>query len=148
MTIYERRAALFFILLGIAVAVYSTTALNLGSIHAPGPGLFPFVSGAGTALLCVFWLVSNRKYVTECEPLWAERSYIQPLLAVAITCAYAALMEPIGYIPSTLVFLVAWQKIIEREKWPKTIIIAVVATAVMYGLFVYLLGTSLPEFEM
>ena len=67
------------------------------------------------------------------------------LLSVAIMFTYAALMETLGYTLSTLVFLVAWQVLIEHEKWRKTAIIAIVGTASMYVIFVYLLGVALPD---
>lgn len=144
MTKYERNTGVFLILLGTAVAYYSISALQLGTIHQPGPGLFPFVSGTGITVLCVFWLATNRQY-TECEPLWRKGQLLGPVLAVVITTVYAALMEPLGYIPSTLLFLAAWQKIIERENWRKTLIVVVIGTAAMYVIFVHLLGAALPE---
>lgn len=145
MTKYERNTGVFFILLGAAIAAYSLSTLKLGTIHTPGPGLFPFISGAGIAGLSIFWLVANRKSHTEAEPLWEKGQLIGPVLAVIITVVYTALMEPIGYLPSTLLFMVAWQKVIERESWRKTLVVSVIGTAVMYFLFVYLLGTALPE---
>jgi putative tricarboxylic transport membrane protein len=145
MTIYERNAGIFFVLLGAAVAGYSLSSLQLGTIHQPGPGLFPFISGAGIAVLSVFWLTANRKCLTKAEKLWEKGQLIGPVLAVVITVIYTALMEPLGYIPSTMLFLAAWQKIIERESWRKTLIVTVIGTAAMYFLFVYLLSTALPE---
>jgi hypothetical protein len=54
-------------------------------------------------------------------------------------------METSGYISSTLIFVVAWQRIIEHEKWIKTIIIAVLSTVAMCALFVYLLKVPIPQ---
>jgi uncharacterized MnhB-related membrane protein len=54
-------------------------------------------------------------------------------------------MIPLGYILSTLIFLVSWQLMIEREKLLKTAIITIVGTAIMFFLFYYLLGVPLPE---
>lgn len=144
MTIYERRAGLFFILLGVAVSIYTLSTLKLGTIHQPGPGLFPLISGVGIAALAAFWLAANRKCNNDCEPLWQESQWLPPLLGVIVTIVYAALMEPLGYTLSTLIFLLAWQKIIEREKWLKASIIAVVGTVTMYIVFAYLLRVDLP----
>lgn len=148
MTKYERRAGVFFIMLGIAVAIYSLSALQLGTIRQPGPGLFPFISGIGIAALCLAWLAANRRADAEAEPFWQERQWLPPLLAVIITIAYAALMEPLGYTLSTTLFLAAWQKIIERASWRKAAVIAAIGTLAMYILFVHLLGVALPEFEI
>ena len=40
--------------------------------------------------------------------------------------------------------MVCWQKIVEREGWLKTAVIALLSAAVMYTLFVYLLRVYLP----
>jgi hypothetical protein len=53
-------------------------------------------------------------------------------------------METVGYITSTLIFMVAWQQIIEREKWVKTMVISLAGTFAMYALFVYLLRVPIP----
>ena len=57
---------------------------------------------------------------------------------------YGWAMEAVGYITSTLIFMIAWQQIIEREKWLKTMLISVLGTLAMYALFVYLLRVPIP----
>jgi len=145
MTEQERTAGWVFILFGLFVAIYSLFALKIGSVSQPGPGLFPLICGVGIVMLCLLWLFKNRKICLDSEPLWESGNWKGPLLSVTIMFAYAALMEILGYTLSTLVFLVAWQVLIEQEKWRKTAIIAIVGTATMYVLFVYLLGVALPE---
>ena len=44
-----------------------------------------------------------------------------------------------------LLFVIAWQKVIEHEKWLKTMIIALLGTFAMYALFVYLLKVPIPQ---
>ncbi len=145
MTKQERRAGLFLLLLGIAVMYYAIVDLKLGTITQPGPGLFPFISGGGIAILSLIWLLTNLKSIQPHEPLWKKEELRAPLLAVIIIVAYTALMDQLGYILSTILFLVAWQVFIEREKWLKIAMITVIGTAVMYLLFSYLLSVPLPE---
>lgn len=144
MTTQERISGYLFIVFGGFVTVYSATALKIGDISHPGPGLFPLICGIGIILLCVLWLALNWKAVENEGPLWPEGRWKAPAMGVAIISAYAALMDIIGYSLATLVFLISWQVLIENEKWKRTAAIAVVGTAVMYILFVYLLGASLP----
>ena len=145
MTKQERTAGLVFAMFGVATGVYSFTALKIGSISQPGPGLFPLICGSGIVLLCLLWLFQHRNKVSTSEPLWFEGNWHGPALAVVIMIAYTALMEELGYVLSTFLFLVAWQMIVEREKWRKTAVIAVVGSLSMYLLFVYLLKVALPE---
>ena len=56
MTKQERTAGLIFAMFGVATGVYSFTALKIGSIGQPGPGLFPLICGFGIVLLCLIWL--------------------------------------------------------------------------------------------
>lgn len=143
---YERITGLLFILIGVAVIFYSITTLGLGSIKHPGPGFFPFICGLCLVVFSTIWLLATRKEKDEeTKPFWGKGEWIRPLMAVLITSLYGALMDTLGYILVTLLFLVIWQVMIEREKWLKTAIIAVVGTIVMYILFQYLLAVPLPE---
>lgn len=145
MTKHERYAGIFLLLLGIAVMYYAIVDLNLGTITQPGPGLFPFISGTGIAILSTIWILTNLKTMQQHESLWQKGELRTPVLAVVIITAYAALLDPLGYILSTVFFLLAWQIIIEREKWLKTALITVIGTVAMYVIFSYLLSVPLPE---
>lgn len=145
MTKYERAMGFFLIALGIAVVYYAVSALSLGSIKEPGPGFFPAVCGSGIVILSVIWFAGSSKLMAESEVLWEKGQWVAPAIATAVITGYAVLMEPLGYILSTFVFLVAWQFTIEHERWRKTGLIAVIGTAAMYGIFSYLLGVPLPE---
>ena len=143
MTRQERNAGLVFILFGLAVAMYSVTALSTGTIKQPGPGLFPLICGGGIVGLCLLWIFRGSEQICS-EPLWEEKQWIRPVIAVIVLLVYTALMEDLGYPLSTLVFLVAWQRFIENAGWRRTAVISVVGTVAMYILFVYLLSVPLP----
>jgi hypothetical protein len=145
MTNQERRAGLFLICLGLASAYYGMFALRIGTISQPGPGAFPFISGAGIVILCLVWIVANPVPAGKSQPLWSKGQLVRPVVATAAITAYAWLMEPLGYVLSTFAFLVGWQVFVEGEKWRKTTAVAVVGTAAMYLLFVRLLSLALPE---
>jgi putative tricarboxylic transport membrane protein len=146
MTIQERRSAIVLLVLGIAVTFYSVSELKLGTITQPGSGFMPFISGAGITILSILWFITSlKKMEKKSAPLWQKGELKNPLLAVIIIIVYTVLMIPLGYILSTLIFLVSWQLMIEREKLLKTAIITIVGTAIMFFLFYYLLGVPLPE---
>ena len=145
MTKQERMAGLIFAMFGLATGIYSATALKIGTVSQPGPGLFPLICGAGIVLACLVWLLKNRADCRESIPLWSNRNWCRPLLAIVCMAVYAALMEELGYVISTLLFLIAWQVLIEAERWKKTAMIAIVGTVSMYILFVYFLRVALPQ---
>ena len=144
MTRQERNAGLVFLLFGLAVATYSVTALSTGTIKQPGPGLFPLICGGGIVLLCLLWIFRGYSEQICSEPLWEEKQWIRPVIAVIVLLVYTAIMEDLGYPLSTLAFLAAWQRFIENAGWRRTAVISIVGTIAMYILFVYLLSVPLP----
>ncbi len=58
---------------------------------------------------------------------------------------YAWALEAIGYLTSTLLFMIVWQQVVEREKWIKTIVIALLGTAAMFSLFSLFLKVPIPK---
>lgn len=142
----ERLAGLFFLIMGVAVIFYSLRELGLGTIKLPGPGFFPAICGVSIVVFSGMWLLSLRGRQGETEtPFWEKGEWIRPSFAVALTMGYGAIMDDLGFIPATFAFLVAWQFLIEREKWLKTTIISLIGTAAMYTIFQYLLAVPLPR---
>ena len=141
---YERMTALITVLGGMAIMYYAWHTLKLGSIHVPDAGFLPFLCGIGLAILGVVWILVLQ-WTKEQETDSAEkRLWHRPLLSLALMILYGWAMETVGYITSTLIFVIAWQKVIEHEKWLKTMIIALLGTIAMYALFVYLLKVPIP----
>ena len=142
----ERIAAVITSLGGLMIMYHAWSALKLGTIYVPDAGFLPFLCGAGLAVLGIFWLAAfrsreDREYVGET----GKRMPYRPITSLALMILYGWTMEALGYITSTLIFMVAWQQIIEREKWVKTMVIAVLATAAMYSLFKLFLKVPIPE---
>jgi putative tricarboxylic transport membrane protein len=142
---HERITAILTSLAGVSIMVYAWHALKLGSIHVPDAGFLPFLCGAGLAVLGVVWiLILQWKKEQGDESTAEKRLWQRPLLSLVLMVLYGWTMETVGYITSTLIFMVAWQQIIEREKWFKTMVISLLGTLAMYALFVYLLKVPIP----
>jgi len=132
-------------LAGVWIMYYAWYTLKLGSIHVPDAGFLPFLCGAGLAILGIVWLLMLQWTKEQGKEGSAEkRLWHRPLLSLVLMVLYGWAMETVGYITSTLIFMVAWQQIIEREKWIKTLVISVLGTVAMYALFVYLLKVPIP----
>lgn len=142
---YERVMGVLLILIGLAVMYYSYFVLQLGAFNHPGPGFMPFWCGLSVVILSAVWLFGNRKPDENPRPLFGKKGqWVRPLIALAVLIGYAAIMESLGYILSTLIFLLTWQFAVEREKWVRGMVISAVTTAGMYVLFIYLLKVALP----
>lgn len=146
MNAYERITALITSLGGVSIMVYAWRMLGIGSIHVPDAGFLPFLCGAGLAVLGIVWILVLQWTRAEASDRPAEkRLWHRPALSLLLMLIYAWAIETFGYITSTLVFMVAWQKVIEKEKWLKTALISVIGTIAMYALFVYLLKVPIPQ---
>jgi putative tricarboxylic transport membrane protein len=143
---YERITALITIVGGVLITYYAWHTLKLGSIHTPDAGFLPFLCGAGLVILGICWtLVLQWTKEKEDADLAEKRLWQKPLLCLILMVIYAWAIENLGYITSTLIFMMAWEKLIEHEKWFKTALISVLGTLAMYVLFVYLLRVPIPQ---
>lgn len=141
---HDRIAAIFLLLVGLSAGVHSWANLNLGTMQLPGAGFMPFVASSILTLSAGAWLVGSLGKAADPQPFWEGKGWLKPLLAVLIMLLYAFGMPAAGYLLATLLFMLAWQFIIERERWLKATLIAVITTAAMWLLFTRLLGVPLP----
>jgi putative tricarboxylic transport membrane protein len=61
-----------------------------------------------------------------------------------ILLAYILIFVPLGYAISTFLFMLAATMYLDRERWVRNVIYAVVFSAVVYSIFVYVFGVQLP----
>jgi hypothetical protein len=152
-------ANLVVIALGIFVAYHSYYSLRLGILISPGAGFLPFLCGIALIVLGLFWRLQSIRLKSHPQPEHAgdpmaatggvkaarlPGSWVKLFLAFAATVVYAGLFERIGFFLATLVFMLGWQMVVERQRWLKAIIITLLCTAAMYTLFRYLLHVELP----
>lgn len=155
----EKIAAAFLVAFGVFVAYYSHHYLKLGRMIMPGAGFLPYCIGIVLAVLGGAWYA--RTLIVRPAPAKAAeggaadaeaaggpaRSLVLSRLipGILLVVLYAWLFERAGYILSTILFMVGWQKTVEREGWVKTAVIAAVSAAFMYVLFARLLKVFLPS---
>ena len=160
MSISHNVANLVVIALGIFVALYSYYFLKLGILITPGAGFLPFLCGMALIILAISWRIQTMIFkssvrVEPAEELLAaagevgaaplRASRIKLCLAFLTTVIYALLFERIGFFLSTLLFMLGWQMVVERQRWLKAIIITILCAVAMYTLFKSLLRVELPS---
>ena len=155
----EKVSSIVLVAFGLFVAFYSRQYLKLGKMITPGAGFLPYWIGIALAVLGAIWLLdtllSRRGSGAGGEEsaagdAAAEREALRGrvlskfLPGVLLVILYAWLFEKAGYIVSTALFMVGWQKVVEKEGWLKTAVVAVLSAGFMYALFSYLLKVYLP----
>jgi len=122
---------------------------GIGSLTAPGPGLFPFLLAG---ILCVVCLALLLQQVMR--PGLAARSDAPPpldnrrkpfWLVAALLFGYALLLEPLGFVLSSFVCMSVLFKAGNTWRWPAAVAAAAATVAIAYVVFVVLLNVPLPR---
>lgn len=58
--------------------------------------------------------------------------------------AYILIFVPLGYALSTFLFMLAATTYLDRDRWIRNLVYAVVFSVVVYSIFVYVFGVQLP----
>jgi putative tricarboxylic transport membrane protein len=117
----------------------------MGKWRHPGPGFFPFGLAIGLILLSLALVFKHWKKDSSPPPFWPERTWLRPLLGVAILVFYALVVDVIGFIVTTFLFLVIWMWVIERLRWRTILSISVGTTVALYLIFNLFLEVPLPS---
>jgi len=119
-------------------------ALSLGTPHKPGPGFQPVVLGAAfMGLALVYLAMAIPAWRTAGAP-WPFRLWRRPLLGAVAILGYWLCLTILGFVPTTLLFLLYWLGVVERESWRRIALVSVGATAGLYLAFTWILKIRLP----
>lgn len=128
-----------------AITAWSATHLSMGKFKHPGPGFLPFGLAIVLIVLSLVLIFSSRpKKGIAPVPFWPQRTWLRPLLGVAILIFFALVVEWVGFIITTFIFLVIWMGVIERVRWLTILSVSIGTTAVLYLIFALFLDVPLP----
>jgi putative tricarboxylic transport membrane protein len=117
----------------------------MGRVKHPGPGFLPFGLALCLIALSLALIIKSWKRNTSPTPFWPQRTWLRPLLGVAIFVFYALVIQRLGFLLSTFSFLIIWTRLIERVRWRTLIGISIATTAGLYFIFVFFLEVPLPK---
>ena len=143
----DRTAALFFLVFSLFVCQQSVV-IGVGTLSQPGPGLLTFGAGAGVGGLAFLLLIQpivskeRRSEVAPDERTLRKGRFILICLSLF---GYTMAVNWLGFLPSTFVFVIFIFRVVESEKWWRTILESVLITIGNYLIFVGWLDLSLPK---
>ncbi|UOY91752.1 tripartite tricarboxylate transporter TctB family protein [Ectobacillus sp. JY-23] len=144
---FDRYISFVFFIAGIGFLVESRKIATSAYGSTVGPDIFPTFLGAILVLLSIrLFFETFRYYGTERKKSSLDYKRFFIILIVAIL--YAALLETIGYVITTFVFLVIGFQVMERGGLWKTLLISGVFSYGVYYLFVEVLQGSIPGFPV
>lgn len=115
----------------------------------PGSGFLPFWLGVLLTVLAVILLATAwRRQATEKDsksPFPGKRALIAIGSVLGGLAVYIVLIEVLGYLVDTFLYVAFLLGIVERQRWPITVGVAVLTTAGLYLIFQVLLGITLPS---
>ncbi len=120
--------------------------LGLGKLHQPGPGFLPFGSALIIIALAVIQLVAAKgRVVASPEPFFKTERLFKFVTVVAICFGYGLLLEYVGFVLCTGVFVLIALKSIEPRRWPKAILISALTAFFAWLLFDHWLQIQMPK---
>lgn len=138
----DRAAALVLLLFALGGAL-EAARLTIGAPDRPGPGFLPF--GLALALGAVALGLLLQPVRAAPRPPTAERvRWGKAVLALVASVAYAFALAPIGFVLTTVLFLLLLLKVIEGRGWWSSLAIALATTIASHVVFKTGLAVRLP----
>jgi putative tricarboxylic transport membrane protein len=149
MTSADRISSVILLVFALVVSVESYR-LDPGTIHSPQAGFLPFIASIALAVLSFIHLIStllSKAGVTEKgEALSFNRETFPKVLYVGLSIfTYAILLNPLGFVLTTTLFIGFLLVTIEPQRWYTVVIGALSASLASYLLFDVLLRVQLPK---
>jgi putative tricarboxylic transport membrane protein len=115
----------------------------------PSAGFLPLWLGVLLAILATILLLTSwTRPASEKDgkPIFPGRQAVLAITLVMVgLAAYILLIEVLGFVVDTFLFIVFLMKAVEHEKWPLSLMIAAGTTVVLFVTFQILLQITLPS---
>jgi putative tricarboxylic transport membrane protein len=133
--LFDRYASIVFIALGAALFFYARTLTSSSTGAAIGPRELPLFLAVALTITAVINLVSA---VRAKSPQRKEEGleYRQFLIILGLLLLYVFLLEPLGYVISTFLFLMAGFQTMEKGGYVKSALIAAAFSGGIYFVYV------------
>ncbi|MBP1730545.1 MAG: Tripartite tricarboxylate transporter TctB family [Deltaproteobacteria bacterium] len=146
----EAGMAVFWILLGTTIAVWSST-FPFGNLEDPGPGYFPAAMGIIIAVIGILLLVQSRKTenANGGAPLTPRASrgpaVRRVVLYLAAMTACTVFLEILGFALAMFLMILFMMRTIAPQRWRTAVFYSLVSALGSLFLFKILLKTQLPS---
>lgn len=141
---FDRYASLLFLVLGAAFVIGSQNISASAYGSNVGPNIFPLGLGCLLVLLSLRLFYETFKYKQEENKERQTLDYKRFLIILGAAALYVLLLEEIGYVVSTFLFLLVGFQTMERGKWLSTLLVSGAFSFGVYFLYVNVLDGTLP----
>jgi putative tricarboxylic transport membrane protein len=144
---HDKWSSLFWLIVG-GLICFGALKLSLGTAKNPGVGFFPFISGSALVLLSLVLFIQSRSIPKTfgSAALWTDKGkMLKVLLTIAALLVYGSVMEYLGFLLSTFLFLGFLLRVVEPQRWPMVVGGSALVSLVSYGIFALWLKAELPK---
>jgi putative tricarboxylic transport membrane protein len=133
-------------LLFSAVYLLEGRDLRMGTMDAPGPGVFPLIVGILFALVSIGVIAEallTREPGTAAFPKGPDRKRL--IVVFAAFVAYILLLQVLGFLVATVLFVAFYCRIAGEVPWKWSLVSGAGVAAAVWLVFAFLLEVRLPE---
>jgi putative tricarboxylic transport membrane protein len=141
---WDRVTGYILLFIGLVTA-WSSVHLSMGRFRHPGPGFLPFGLSIVLAILSMVLIFTRWEKGATPTPFWPRRTWLRPFLGLAFLILYAFLIGKLGFLLTSLTFLLTWLGVIERVRWLTMVSISISVTVALYLIFGLFLEVPLPR---
>jgi putative tricarboxylic transport membrane protein len=138
----------FVLLVLSGYMIWESWMMPDSATFGPGSGFLPFWLGILMAVLSVILMAGalfRKPDPTGKEPFPRGKALLRVAAVMVGLGVYISLMEVLGFVLNTFLFVSYLMLAVEREKWKLAGMVAVLTTAGLYIIFQVLLGITLPK---
>ncbi len=131
-----------------AAVIEGSRRMPASNTFGPGAGFLPFWLGllmAGLSILLMVNATRTKEKTAGGSPFPQGRFVVSILECVGGLAGFILLLEPLGFLVSTVLLTAFLMRIVEGEKWVTTAVVAVANAVGLYIVFQVLLGAGLPK---
>ena len=141
----DRFAGAGLLALGVALAAGALKQYDYWGPNGPGPAFLPFWLGLAMAVLATALLIGAIR-AADAGDAWLPRGegLRRLLLVLGSTTALVLLLDVLGMVVATLLFLLVLFRGIDRQPWTLSVAVAVAIAGLNFLVFTYWLRVPMP----
>ena len=141
----DRFAGAGLLALGVAFAAGALKQYDYWGPNGPGPAFLPFWLGLAMAVLATALLIGAIR-AANADDAWLPRGegLRRLLLVLGSTTALVLLLDVLGMVVATLLFLLVLFRGIDRQPWTLSVAVAVAIAGLNFLVFTYWLRVPMP----
>lgn len=123
-------------------AILHVQELGVGTLQQPQAGFWPLVLSALLILISVIMVVLGNR-LERGESF--QRGALEVLAGAATLAGFALVIEYVGFELPAVLMMVYWLRVLGRESWRTSAIVAIATVGAFYLIFILALRTSVPH---